>query len=584
MTPEPKPRILASLCITAVVALAGWCPARAAERPATFCNPLDLDYRFQPDRIVRREAADPAIVYFDHEYWLFASKSGGYWHSADFSRWTFVDGKALPIEDYAPAVAAINGHLYYTAFDTRAIYRADDLRAGVWTKAGTLNGYPDPALFQDDDGKVYVSYGCSSGGGISVAELDPPKDFQQVGKPVLAFKCDPPQRGWEVRGDDNAGTLEHGTLSEKPYVEGAWLTKHAGKYYLQYAAPGTQFHSYADGVFVADSPMGPYTYAPYSPFSHKATGFVTGAGHSAMFQAADGGWWHVSTMVICQRQIFERRLGVFPAGFCPDGQLFCNTVLGDYPQFLPGSKAAAGASHSPGWMLLSHAKKAGASSARTNFPVANAFDENIQTWWCAETGNAGEWLQVDLGKTCRIDALQINFADEGAQFHGKLLDDAYQYYVETSRDSLHWAKLLDRSDNHRDAPHDYEPLAAPVKTRYVRLVNVHCPAGAKFSVSDFRIFGNGLSRPPSAVRQVNALRQPDDGRKAQIAWPSALRAEFYIVRFGLAPDRLFDSYQIYDGNSAQINALNRGVAYYFTVDAVNDSGVTSSRAVTRLDP
>lgn len=29
---------------------------------------------------------------------------------------------------------------------------------------------------------------------------------------------------------------------------------------MQYGAPGTEFNVYADGVYVADYPMGPYTY------------------------------------------------------------------------------------------------------------------------------------------------------------------------------------------------------------------------------------------------------------------------------------------------------------------------------------
>src|SRR5579864_5148903 len=157
-----QPTILFCLCTAFALV------AHAAERPETICNPLDLDYRFQLEDPCRREAADPAVVYFDNEYWMFASKSGGYWHSSDFVHWTFVNGKNLPIEDYAPAPAVIDGHLYYTAFETKAIYRADDPPQGLWTKVGDLKPYADPALFQDDDdGKVYMYYGCSPNGGIS---------------------------------------------------------------------------------------------------------------------------------------------------------------------------------------------------------------------------------------------------------------------------------------------------------------------------------------------------------------------------------------------------------------------------------
>jgi xylan 1,4-beta-xylosidase len=226
---------------------------------------------------------------------------------------------------------------------------------------------------------------------------------------------------------------------------------------------------------------------------------------------------------------------------------------------------------------LSYDKKAEASSERTNFPAANAFDENIQTWWCAETGNAGEWLKVDLGKVCRINALQINFADEGAQFHGKLVNDAYQYFVEASRDGSNWERIVDRSDNHRDAPQEYIQLEQPVRERYVRLVNVHCPAQACFSVSGFRIFGNGLGRAPGAVKDVVALRNPNDGRDATVSWKPGKRAEFYIVRFGVMPGQLFDNYQVYGATEVEIHSLNSGVPYYFAVDAVNDSGVTRGK-------
>ncbi|HTR42204.1 MAG TPA: family 43 glycosylhydrolase [Pseudomonadales bacterium] len=566
-----------SACLAGIITLFGISIAPAADLPGTYCNPLDLDYRFQLDDPVRREAADPAVVRYKDEYWLFASKSGGYWHSKDFCHWTFVEGGQLPIEDYAPAPAVINGQLYYTAFNTRAIYCAEDPYSGKWIKVGDLNSYPDPDLFQDDDSRVYIYYGCSANGGINVVELDPAHQFKEIGQPLVCLNCDPPHRGWEVPGNENDGAGDS-------WIEGAWMTKHGGKYYLQYAAPGTQFHSYADGIFVGTTPKGPFTYAPYSPFSQKPTGFVTGAGHSGTFQDAQSNWWRVVTMVISVRHMFERRIGLFPVGFTDDGQMYCNTGLGDYPQFLPGAKNSGPNENATGWMLLSYDKKAEASSELAGFSATNAFDENIQTWWSAKTGNAGEWLKVDLGKICDVDAIQINFADQGAQAHGKLRDDAYQYYVEASSDGVKWNKILDRSDNHRDAPNDYEPLDHPVRARYLRLVNVHCPAQAFFSVSGFRIFGNGLGHAPAPVQTFTVQRKPGDGRKAIVAWSPSTGADFYIVRYGIAPDRLYNNYQIYHATEANINSLNTGVVYYFTVDACNDSGVTHTVTTSRLAP
>src|SRR5829696_9796075 len=91
--------------VTALAACAAPVPrAEPAPPPpnSSFANPLDLEYRFMPEGTSRREAADPQIILHGEDYFLFASKSGGYWHSPDLRRWTFVAPEGLPIEDYAP--------------------------------------------------------------------------------------------------------------------------------------------------------------------------------------------------------------------------------------------------------------------------------------------------------------------------------------------------------------------------------------------------------------------------------------------------------------------------------------------------
>jgi xylan 1,4-beta-xylosidase len=555
-------------------------PVRAANQPQTFCNPLDLAYRFQLQPPSRREAADPTLVRFKGEYWLFASKSGGYWHSSDLAHWKFVKPTGLPLEDYAPTVDVLNGRMIFTAFGTPGIYSTDDPLKGVWFKVADLQGRPDPDIFVDDDGRVYLYFGCDSNGSIQVEELDPQHQFKVIQGPIVCFPSDFADHGWEVAGEDNRGDLHpDGSKQIAPWTEGSWMTKHAGTYYLQYASPGTQFKSYGDGVYTATNPMGPFTYAPYSPFSHKPTGFIGGAGHSSTMEDFDGRYWHIATMSISVRQMFERRLGLFPAGFTSDGQMVCNTYLGDYPQFVPGTQKNPVQNNSPGWMLLSYDKAATASSALENFPVKNAFDENIRTWWSAVSGKPGEWLQVDLGKPCRIEALQINFADQGMTNLGRMENDFYRYYVQTSDDETNWQTCLDRSDNLRDSPHDYSQLDKPVKARYVRLVNVHMPSDGLFSISGFRLFGNGLGKASSRVQGVEAVRNASDPRQVHVSWKPVEGADFYIIRCGIARDRLFDNYQVYKANAFDINSLNIGVSYYFTVDAVNDSGVTKGTRV-----
>ncbi len=104
------------------------------------------------------------------------------------------------------------------------------------------------------------------------------------------------------------------------------MTKHHGKYYLQYGAPGTEFSGYADGVLAGDHPLGPLRRS-LTPFSYKPGGLARGAGHGAAFQDNKGFWWHVSSMVISVKNSFERGIGFWPAGFDKEDVMFCNTVL-----------------------------------------------------------------------------------------------------------------------------------------------------------------------------------------------------------------------------------------------------------------
>jgi len=559
-------------CLVAALSTAP--SAAAPTRQQTFCNPMDLPYCFREDDPVRREAADPTLTVFHGEYWLFPSKSEGYWHSKDFIHWEMVIPTGLPIDDYAPDVAEINGKLYWTACQA-GIYTTDDPLKGVWTKASDEGNRGDPALFVDDDKRVYLYSGCTNGGPISVVELDPANGFKELMTYKPLMSQDIAHHGAEIMAepDVNPPYDEHDS-----WIEGSFMTKHDGKYYLQYACPGTQFKSYSDGVYVGNSPTGPFTYCSYSPFSSKPTGFVAGAGHSSTFQDLGRRYWHIVTMTISVRQMFERRLGVFPTWFEPDGQMVCNTYFGDYPQYVPGVVKDPSKGNGPGWMLLTLNKSAQASSTLDNHPVSMAFDENIRTWWSAKTGNPGEWLQVDLGKVCRVDAAQVNFADEGAQQHGHL-KDGYGYVLQVSLDGNKWTAIVDRSKAPRDAPHDYVQLDHPVMARYAKLTNTHSPAEALFSVSGLRLFGSGLGHAPGAVTGIDVARDSDDQRQATISWNAAPNADGYVVRYGVAKDRLFSNYQVYGNTTLHIHTLNVGVPYFFSVDSFNDTAVTQGKAV-----
>ncbi len=548
-------------------------PGAEPPRPRTFANPLNLDYRFMVDQPSRREAADPAIVFFGDDYYLFASKSGGYWHSKDLLDWTFVASSGLPIEAYAPAVMVYNNALYYTACNI-GLYKTTDPKSGKWEFVSQTFNVGDPDLFADDDGRVYLYYGLSYNGAISGMELDPKNQFKPIGAPWVCFRANYAQHGWERRGDDNLGAPNGTLFQEGPWLEGSWMTKHNGTYYLQYASPGTEYRTYADGVYTASSPRGPFTYSPSSPFSFKPTGFITGAGHSGTFADKQGRYWHIATMVISMKHQFERRLGLFPVAFDASGLLHMNTLFGDYPQAAPHDRKGDSLDTFTGWMLLSYGKKAQASSSIETLGPEKAFDEDIKTYWSARTANAGEWLSVDLGKTCRLEAVQVNFAEHESTTLGRTAGLHHQYRLESSLDGKTWQPLADRSNNLKDVPHDYLQLPAPAKARYVRLTNVHMPAGGPFSVRDLRLFGSGEGKPPAAAPAFEVHRDSSDPRNAVIRWQMSRDAEGYIVRYGIAPGQLYHSYEVRGQKEITLHGLNRETDYSFTVDAFNDSGRT----------
>ena len=210
---------------------------RIKENPSTFCNPLNLDYRFMKidggDGI--REAADPAVVRYKDKYLLFASKSSGYWYSSDFHSWTHVviPDSVLPIEDYAPAIMVHDDYVYYvgSTHGKGMLYRSNQPELGKWEKVKEIWSYWDPAFYIEGD-KLYMYYGCSPVDPIYVAVLDL-KTLEEIEKPRPCLNSDMQRHGWERPG-------EYNELSRRPYIEGAWMTLQGGQYYLQDAATVTE--------------------------------------------------------------------------------------------------------------------------------------------------------------------------------------------------------------------------------------------------------------------------------------------------------------------------------------------------------
>jgi xylan 1,4-beta-xylosidase len=98
---------------------------QTTDGPQTFCNPLNLNYRFMVDAVDAREAADPVIVLFKDNYYLFASRSGGYWTSPDLRNWSLIIPQGLDVEGYAPAIVEMRDSLFFVTAGTQ-IYKTGD--------------------------------------------------------------------------------------------------------------------------------------------------------------------------------------------------------------------------------------------------------------------------------------------------------------------------------------------------------------------------------------------------------------------------------------------------------------------------
>lgn len=571
----------------------------ATAQQRTYCNPINIDYGYTPipnfsEWGRHRATADPVIVTYKGDYYLFSTNQWGYWWSSDMLNWNFISRKFLRPwnkvydELCAPAVGIIGdtmivfGSTYTKNF---TVWMSTNPKKDIWkplVDSFEIGGW-DPAFFTDDDSRLYMYNGSSNRYPLYGIELNR-KTLQPIGTRKEMYFLEEWRYGWQRFGE----YLDDTFLD--PFLEGAWMTKHNGKYYLQYGAPGTEFSGYADGVVVGDNPLGPFT--PQSdPFSYKPGGFARGAGHGATFQDRKNNYWHVATTVLSVKNNFERRISIWPAGFDKDDVMYCNTAFGDYPHYLPDAsdvknekKSAAPSPYFTGWMLLNYNKPVTISSTLGSYTANNAVDENIKTYWSAATANKGEWIQTDLGDMCTVNAIQVNYADQDvdSSFLGKSLGVYHQYKMYYSEDGRKWKMLIDKSDNKKDVPHDYVELKTPVQARFIKLENIHMPTG-KFAISGLRVFGKGRGAKPDSVKDFIVLRTEKDKRSAWLKWRPVNNAYAYNIYYGTAPDKMYSCIMVLNANEYWMKAMDSQKNYYFTIEAINENGVSEKSKLVKVE-
>lgn len=498
---------LAGVAFAATAALA------QTTRPAgplveTFCNPLAIpDYprgnwtrKPSPnlDRFLKgfyhdfRELADPSVVYDNGRWILYPSCQMAY-VSDDFRTWRSVPIDPPRIGDgYAPTVVR-HGDKWLMTGCFAGLWQADDPLGPfkelgpITTPAGvsTSEKIFDPALFVDDDGRLYLYYMTS--GACVGAELDPKSPTKMLAEPKKLFGSRAKTEEWERYGEYNEDT-------GRSFFEGPWMFKHRGVYHLTFTAPGTANGTYALGSYRATSPLGEFEYQKNNPILRKTSGVIPGSGHGSIVRGPGDTLWAFTTGVQGIYHVFERRLSLFPVGIDANGDVF-GLAQRDVPQFAPGAKTSPERGNEAGWLPVSVRTIASASSVAPGQTADYAMDDSCRTWWQPAAADQSPSLTIDLKTVYDVAAVRVMWAEPGLDYAKNVVPGSVKYRVlAQEKKGDDWNVVaLDASDNATDLLIDYRAFAM-VRARRLKLEILSAPAGMNLGVLEFTAFGR--SPPP----------------------------------------------------------------------------------------
>jgi len=505
-------------------------------RSARYCNPLPLEASSRDGSPQGVSLGDVTVVREGDSYYLFAS-GGGAWASKDFIDWKYqaveVRGGRLPV---APHVVKYNGAFYMSGNDA-PLYKAANIlgpyellgpwkneKGEPWTitfNGRTAAGAFDVDMFVDDDNKPYMYFPGRSTAGIYVAPLDPKDLTHLAAAPKHLFGFDS-SHVWERWGERN----EYTGIA---WIEGPWMFKRNGTYYLEYSASGTQWLSYASGIYSSKSPMGRFTYSPKNPLLRKTSGIVTGPGHGSIVKGPDGNWWVFYT-IVTSNPPGGRRIGMDPIDFDANGNPFTRGPS-ETPQWAPGLVANPVRNGDSGSIAVSinklramHSQSA-FSSERPGHEAAYAIDDSNGTVWQPAENDAQPTLTIDLiaptefetNQLFEIDSSRLEFA-AGGGFGGRGARGAagappaaapappaaaapnaitaFRYKIEVSMDGTQYTTVLDKTNNNITRYTEFDEIP-PTRCRFVRLTMTDWPrrGTTPLGITEFTVFGKPIATP-----------------------------------------------------------------------------------------
>lgn len=266
--------------------------------------------------------ADPEAIIYGNQYWIFPTYSDDVSHSPEkvipqtakqklainpqYLKQTFFDTFSSPdlvhwvkhehVLDlknvkwaeyalWAPSVIHANGK-YYLLFAANDI-QSDEEEGGIGVAVADQPEGPyrdalgkpligkfhygaqpiDPYVFRDDDGQLYLYYGGWKH--CNVVRLRP--DFSGV---------EPFPDGTTFK-----------EITPKNYVEGPFVFKRNGKYYLMWSEGGWGGPDYSVAYAIGDSPAGPFR--RIGKILQQNPNIATGAGHHSVIQVPGSDTWYI---------------------------------------------------------------------------------------------------------------------------------------------------------------------------------------------------------------------------------------------------------------------------------------------------
>ena len=147
-------------------------------------------------------------------------------------------------------------------------------------------------------------------------------------------------------------------------------------------------------------------------------------------------------------------------------------------------------------------------------------------------------------------------------------------------------RIVDKSKNQKDVPHDYIELENPAKARFLKMENLKMPTG-KFALSGFRVFGKGAGAAPKKVEDFVPLRADPkkygERRSIWFKWKQNQEADGYVIYFGKDPDKLYGSIMVFGKNEYFWTGADRTDEYYFQIEAFNANGISERSQVFKSE-